>query len=1692
LACSGASAFGQGIPSANDGFDPNVTGSVYAIAVQTDGKLILGGNFSAVQPNGTVNPTPVNGLVRTNIDGSLDVVFPIAPNGTVAAQVNLAALQSNGDILVAGSFTTAQSGISNLARFTPQGTLDTTFKVVLGGAFGPNSAGITALAVQPDGKILIGGNFISVQGTGATAPVTRNHIARLNSDGSLDAAFNPNANAQVAAFALTPDGHILIGGAFTSLQPNGSTTALPLNHLALLNSDGSTNAVFDSSGNYVSGFNPNLNNLVSCIALQQDGKIIIAGAFSLIQANGATYPSSQQFIARLNPDGTYDASYQAGTPTSILAMVMQPNGQVVVGGNFTALQNGGSTNINVEHIGRINADGSTDLNYSPNANFTVSALAIQADGKVIAGGAFTQFHPAEAASPTYRNGVARLNIDGTVDSTFDPNAYGGIGVVVAAPNGQYLIGGSFSSVGGATATNLARLNANGTVDPTFDPAPNGPIATIAVQSNGQILVGGNFTTLGGITYYDANGNPIQNLVRLNPNGSVDTTFNPSPSGGVSIVVIQPNGQILVGGNFETILLPANSTLQQSPGFLVRLNGDGTPDTSFLPNPSASVNAILLEPSDNAIIIGGSFQGLTPSSTGVSTSANYLARISMTDASVDVNFNQVPDNPVTSLALQPNGQILVAGAFSNVIPGGQAIYTENTVTGVITNNLIPAAYVYRLNANGTLDTAFKPTPDDTVYSIVALPDQSIWIAGIFRHVGGVAQSYLARLNTTTGVLDPTFNYAVNGDVRWLLAQANNQVVAAGGFTTVTPLGGAPAIEYHIARFTDSTFPTLDTTFSTTSQLGASFRSIVVQPNGMIVLGGAFTNVTGVYSTNIARVFSDNTYDSNFLGDADGAVNSIALNPNGSLYVGGAFNGIGGSYSPYLARLNSDGSLDTTFVANPNGPVNAIVVQPNGQVIAGGTFAQVSYVVNSVATTAPRTNLARFNYIDGSADASFSPAFSGGAVNSLALTSQPGTGQVQILVGGAFISAAGVSQRALARLNSNGTLDPTFLPTINGTVNAIAVQSDGKVVIGGSFTTVDGAGRSNIARLNTDGSLDAAFNPGANGVVNSLVLQNNPNAPALSTIQAYPAAPPPSAASILVGGLFTSVAGGSAPYAARLNYDGSFDATFNPAPDNSVTAMAVQEDGKIILGGTFANVGGSPRSGLARLAAQGVTSNAIAIGRVTSGSPAITLGDSLTWTYGGRAPTVSSVLFQISPDDKNWTNLGNGTPTGTGSTNTWTLSNVPISSLISGDFFLRVVAVENTSEFGSSSQVAYDQEIYQLQPPIINSASNLTLGTTQAFFSQIAAVNSSSVPVYTTTGLPPFANTTTYSATGLPPGLSLSATTGIISGTAATAGTYPVTLMMTNAGGTSSTALLITVVAGNGGIAGTGVTRLTNISTNTQVTPAIPITDGFIISGTGPKTVLLRAIGPSLNALKVASPLDSTVLTLYDVAGNVILTNQGWGDTPTGPATTALMQIFARLGALAFTAGSQDSAAVTTLPPGAYTMRVSSGDGTTGTAVAEVWDADITPLTAMSHLSNLSANGQIYSGIPLTGGFVVSGPTATATMKLLVRGIGPSLVNFNIGSADPSPTLSLYTSANNSSPFAQNSGWGTPDTVNSAYPAAPVPTIITDSMTAGAFSLNAGTLDAVVEVTLTPGAYTGQITDASGTNGAALFELYSVPP
>ena len=132
--------------------------------------------------------------------------------------------------------------------------------------FDPNANGaVRVVVVQPDGKILIGGDFTTLSPNGGAA-VTRNRIARLNPDGTLDTAFDPNANNNVYSIAVQADGKILVGGLFTSMGGQ------PRNRIARL---AATTGLADS-------FNPNANNSVYSIAVQADGKILAGGDFSSI------------------------------------------------------------------------------------------------------------------------------------------------------------------------------------------------------------------------------------------------------------------------------------------------------------------------------------------------------------------------------------------------------------------------------------------------------------------------------------------------------------------------------------------------------------------------------------------------------------------------------------------------------------------------------------------------------------------------------------------------------------------------------------------------------------------------------------------------------------------------------------------------------------------------------------------------------------------------------------------------------------------------------------------------------------------------------------------------------------------------------------------------------------------------------------------------------------------------------------------------------------------------------------------------------------------------------------------------------------------------------------------------------------------------------------------------------------------
>jgi uncharacterized delta-60 repeat protein len=198
-----------------------------------------------------------------------------------------------------------------------------------------------------------------------------------------------------------------------------------------------------------------------------------------------------------------------------------------------------------------------------------------------------------------------------------------------------------------------------------------------------------------------------------------------------------------------------------------------------------------------------------------------------------------------------------------------------------------------------------------------------------------------------------------------------------------------------------------------------------------------------------------------------------------------------------------------------------------------------------------------------DSSFDPSVND-TVQSLAV--QP---DGKILIGGYFTAVGAVNRNRIARINADGTLDSSFNPNANSGVVSLAVQNDGKTLIAGQFDTVGGVVRNRIARLNADGTLDNSFNPNVNSIILCMAVQAD--------------------GKILIGGSFTTVAGVTRNRIARLNSDGSLDSSFNPNVDSDIYSLAIQPDGKILLGGFFSTVGGVSRNRIARLNADGTLDN-----------------------------------------------------------------------------------------------------------------------------------------------------------------------------------------------------------------------------------------------------------------------------------------------------------------------------------------------------------------------------------------------------------------------------------------------------------------------------------------------------------------------
>jgi kumamolisin len=268
------------------------------------------------------------------------------------------------------------------------------------------------------------------------------------------------------------------------------------------------------------------------------------------------------------------------------------------------------------------------------------------------------------------------------------------------------------------------------------------------------------------------------------------------------------------------------------------------------------------------------------------------------------------------------------------------------------------------------------------------------------------------------------------------------------------------------------------------------------------------------------------------------------------------------------------------------------------------------------------------------------------------------------------------------------------------------------------------------------------------------------------------------------------------------------------------------------------------------------------------------------------------------------------------------------------------------------------------------------------------------------------------------------------------------------------------------------RLINISTRAMVgTGGSILIPGFVVSGSGTETLLIRGDGPSLAQFNVPGVLAQPSLSVYDSNQNLIASNTGWGANA-NPAQVA--SVAAQVGAFAFTSGSADCALIASLPAGAYTVQISGVGNTTGVALAEIYEVS----TTGTRLANISTRAQVGTGGNiLIPGFVISG---SGSEQLLVRGDGPSLSQFNVPGVLAQPALGVYNSAQ--ALIASNTAWGTAE--NSGQ-------IANIAATVGAFAFSSGSADSAQVVDLPAGAYTIQVSGVNDTTGVALAEVYEVP-
>lgn len=1024
------------------------------VVVQSDGKVIAIG----VADNGVGGDFA---LARFNVDGSLDTAFGTAGKVTTDVSgddnVSQAALTSDGKIVVAGTNNSSSFRGFSVVKYNTDGTLDTSFSAdgkvttLLGVQ---NDAQALSVAVQTDGKIVVSGGYTDMVGSGFA-------LVRYNANGSLDTSFDgdgillTNFGIFANAVAVQGDGKIVAAG-----YGNDDFA------LARFNPNGSYDLSFSSDGKVETDFDAGLDVAYS-IALQADGKIILAG-----QSDGGSPGLSRIAVARYSSNGSLDPTFDVdgkittsiGTLNNFArAVSVQSNGRIVVAGGYfdtTAVE------FNTALV-RYTANGSLDTTFDGDgiviSSFSTSddfvrGSALAPDGSiVVAGGANvatgTDFFVARylteplAQAPSDLDSSFGANGKTTTEFFNEPNS-----------RDEFVTSSAIQADGKVVVVGndkVARFNADGTPDLDFGDSAvakfSGTATSVLIRADGQIFVAGYryLTNTNGsqtgyfvLSLYGSSGttNVTGDVLTQRPMGQGERIEN-------VFVELQADGKFILagtvsggGGEFRYSTVVILRLVNIGLGLILD-NTFGTQGTvrNNLSSQFASARSLALQP-DGKIVIGGDVNRFEFANGSRDFAVARFNTNGTLDTSFDAdgiataNFGNNFTDYANSMALQSDGKVIIAG------------YTDRA-TGTSVSDVALA----RFNSNGTLDSLFD---GDGLVTANFLGGDSVNIANSVKQqtdgkivvAGSVNNQLLAARYLSNGALDNSFDndgraiispvflfFNLNSRLyaSSVVIQTDGKIIALGGYFN------GQNLDYALARFNVN--GTTDNSFRYFAPAGFSVTdlrfsqdiadSIAIQPDGKTVVAGYISDGSQL-DFGVSRYNADGTLDISFgnfgkvitkVSFGDDVATSVALAPNGKIVVAG-YTAIGATKVVSVVRYTASGFLDTTFdldgivttaLSGTNDFASAVVVQPDGKIVIGGT---------SNNSGAQRFALARFN-IDGTFDGTFNNIGTvltsfGSVIYSIKI--QPDN---KILAVGSNV-VGGSGDFALARFNSNGSLDTTF--------------------------------------------------------------------------------------------------------------------------------------------------------------------------------------------------------------------------------------------------------------------------------------------------------------------------------------------------------------------------------------------------------------------------------------------------------------------------------------------------------------------------------------------------------------------------------------------------------------------------------------------------------------------------------------------